>query len=114
MRVNVQNLEVLLAKLDKLTYVSEGSDTLTTKEGFVVSYDTKLHHSEYGGSFPSIQLILRVRYNGRHITSWGCGDIEDTKLVANWFLTKEVEAQRFEHADEKKVEELGKNIFETL
>ena len=116
MKANLLTLSEMLAKLDKLTYVSERNDTLETKEGFSITYDTKLHHSKNGGFSTSVQLVLRVMYKGQNVRGfgWGCCEADDTKMIVDWFIEKEVKAREFHYSEEDKTRDLGLTILSAL
>jgi len=111
---NITNVGVLLAKLDKLTYIGIKKDVLKTKEGFEISYSTKLHHTKSAGKFPSIQIVLNIRFNGQHVQHWGCIDEDDTRAVVDWFLIKDRDASDFEYDLESLHKKAGQTAFNKL
>lgn len=116
MKKDAVNTELLaiLTKLDKLTYTSEDNKTLQTQEGFTVQLYTKMHSSKSSFKIPSIQVIMRVAYKGQLVTQWGCSDELDTRAVVDFFLDKQVIAQREEDKQESSERKSGINIFNNL
>ena len=114
MKADLNNLQAILDKLNKLTPISEDRTSVTTLEGFKILIQTKFHHTETWKDLPSIQAILRVTYNDQLITTWGCCGIDDTTILINWFLTKTYECRRSEDIKNDIDRNTGKDLFASL
>ncbi len=113
----MEGLVTILAKLDKLTFVSYDDNKLFTKEGFEVFYTTKLYHTVEQGNglrLPSIQLHFRIAFKNKIITSWGCVNATDTALIVDWFIDKQNVINKERRLLEDANEEQGKNLFKML
>jgi hypothetical protein len=105
-----QTTEDFLAKLDKIEFTSADRHKQVLEGNFLgnkvkVSYD--LNIDSYGlknGDYP-IQVVMRVRINGKHASSWGSCENADNVKCLQWFFKKESETSKNEREEERELED---------
>lgn len=109
-----------IAKLERLNFNKVDKDKLINSDGFTMSYSTKLQ-SLYGGDKETcefhglpVQLIFRIEKDGSYVTSWGCSDLEDTTLLAKWFVLKSNELERINHEIDRKARKEAEGLWDAI
>jgi len=94
-----------LTKLERLNFNKVDNDTLINADGFKLSYNTKLQSligdkedCQFDGL--PVQLLFRLTKNNVFVARWGCEGLEDTTLLAKWFVLKKIEIESIEYKKE--------------
>jgi hypothetical protein len=96
-----------LAKIDKLNFVSSNIGKIVSEEGFEITYSTDLDSDGF-------QIVIRIAYNGVHISVWGCEDAQQQDEFGRWFLRRKRAVEDIEYYKIDKTKAIGRSILEHL
>lgn len=94
-------------KLSRLTWVSIDGDSITSEEGFTLSWSHKLH------SF-GFQLIARVTKGDVYIMTWGFESSADEKAFGQWLHPIKNDVRTKYYEAKKEAENTAENEFNAI
>jgi hypothetical protein len=108
-----------LTKLERLNFTKVDNDTLINDDGFTLSYSTKLETligSKDDCKFLGlpVQLLFQVRKDNNHVMTWGCEELEDTTMLAKWFVMKRSELQHKQNEVDYQAQKVAKDLWAAL
>jgi hypothetical protein len=103
----MRTFKEFLAKLDKLNFVTSNIGKIVSEEGFEIFYSTDLNSDGF-------QIVIRVTYNGVHVITWGCENVQQQDEFGVWFLGKKRAVEDIEYAKIDKAKAIGRSILEHL
>tara|TARA_R110002126_G_scaffold976_1_gene5738 strand:+ start:151 stop:513 length:363 start_codon:yes stop_codon:yes gene_type:complete len=120
MRVSqCQTTEDFLAKLDKIEFTSADRHNKTLEGNFLgnkvrVSYNLNIDSYGLGNGDYPIQVVMRVRINGKYASSWGCCANDDNCKCLQWFFKKESETSKNERKEERELEDRAVALMDLM
>lgn len=105
-------MQTLINKLSKIKFTNYSNDTLTSEDGWSVSYSIKLQEIAVGDSL--FQVVVRICYNDAYVSSYGCVTTDETNEFGRWFIMAKTNAYEMEYSNREKQGKMGKVLFESL
>lgn len=113
----MKNLQELLDKLSKVVYTTTDLNSISgviDGNTIKVSYETKLSESLHTIKSLPVQIVIRVKVNGVHATTWGCENNADHTMFAKWFATQNCIAFKNEFNNESVAKDEAQELFNSL
>jgi hypothetical protein len=113
----MESITQFIGKLNKINFTSVKGETLIGDilgQSAEVTITNHLATSTDGLKYFPVQLIIRVKMNGEHVTQWGAVSNEENSQLATWFVTKEAETSSNAYKAKRKVQEVAQAIFNSL
>ena len=114
MKKELMELKDVLAKLSKLNFVKVDGKTLTSLNGWSVSYRTELASMVHDVEKLPIQLVLQIRYMDKHVMTWGCISQKEHTEFVKWYTPLRSTAFSNEMEWDDTNQENGKALFNEL
>jgi hypothetical protein len=111
----MNTIQDFTAKLDKINWTAYdfATKTITSWDGFKLSYDVELNASA-SLRLPVFQVVIKLWYKDNHIMTWGCDSYESQDFFGRWFVMVKAKAFLVENEREKVDRLTAKEIFNKL
>jgi hypothetical protein len=103
-RKQLKDFSDLMAKLDSLNWISEENDSITSKDGFKLSWSHKLHSDGF-------QLVARVIKNNVFVMSWGFECHAHEQEFGRWLNSITLRLTNERYDAKSKAEEQARDAF---
>jgi len=87
---------------------AESNGTLTSDDGFSLSYGTKFHER---GSLPSVQIIAQVRYNETYLMTWGFTDDDSQREFVTFLNNAKFQISEAGEREQRRNFRVGHELF---
>ena len=111
----MNTIQDFTAKLDKINWTKYdfGTNTVSSDDGFKLSYDVELNSSALL-RLPVFQVVIRLRYKEHHVMTWGCDSYDSQDFFGRWFVLIKAKVFLVEHELEKSNSLMAKELFNNL
>tara|TARA_R100001480_G_scaffold71728_1_gene82867 strand:+ start:847 stop:1197 length:351 start_codon:yes stop_codon:yes gene_type:complete len=109
--INIPALELVVDKLNKLTYIKQSPAELETEENFTVSFTII---EDIGPNKDITQLTIRVFYKQQPVYTTATIERAEQKEILDWFYKISEKLHLQEEKEKKEIEEEGVELLNNL
>ena len=121
MRNYIKSFAEFMNKLNNIQFTSPDGDSLVSSSKELTSvngkwtvwYSYEEMTSLHDRATP-IRIIIRVRYDGKHLTQWGCENNEENALFIEWFQKQRNAVNEYLYKQERLTEKVAQDMWNNL
>ena len=104
----------LLNKFNNEVFISSEDKSITSQNGWKVSYSIELANNMHDIKRLPVQIVVRISKDGTHVQTWGCDSNSEQSCFVEWFVKKSADAFSTAMKLDRAREQEAKNGFKNM